>query len=186
MARKLTGAAAVPKLRGVNRMPASPTLVLLRSLAALLLCLCAGCVPPRDDAAALACTTSAQCPADGKHYCDRATGTCAQCAGICPWASAPTQSLDAGSTSDATVDTRADDAEVTGLDADADTQATTTDVCTPLAAPDGGEDAASSTTCANRGCASYSATASCQCDGTCADLGDCCADYVTLCCAAAK
>jgi hypothetical protein len=35
--------------------------------------------------------------------------------------------------------------------------------------------------CFDRGCTSYDPTATCQCDSTCEDYGDCCDDYMTLC-----
>lgn len=53
----------------------------------VLLGLCS-CIPPRDEVAAQPCNTNAQCPADGKHYCDLQKSACVPCNGTCPGAAA--------------------------------------------------------------------------------------------------
>ena len=141
-----------------------PTGPLLLCATLAILAIASSCVPPRDSVTDQSCTTNAQCPADGKHYCDTATNTCKPCSGAtCPGANAPSSSTDSSQSSSGGTDT-ATSAD-TGTSADSTTAST---------------DTAASGTCANR-CGQYQESAPCNCDANCDSFDDCCPDYLQLC-----
>jgi hypothetical protein len=180
-------------LRPVARPDGSPAARCLGALLALVVGLSGGCEATRG-APAMACSSSAQCPADGLWTCDLAARACVRCVGACPQVVTDASSgggdavdagagadadaeTDAGAETDSGADTNAGAETDAGADAETDTGAETDGDASPEVLGDVDEPSAS---CAGR-CGVYDASASCSCDAFCVDFGDCCADYESLC-----
>ncbi|GEM_PF-2029890 len=168
----------------------------VRALSIAALVVVAACVAPRDDNKTLACAANAQCPANGKWYCDTEKKECVLCQGACPGTEAtPTAdtTTDAGTTDTTTAtDTGAVDTSSTtdGATTDTGTMDTVTEDTgiEDTGTPDTGADVgATDTGPAVETCKDWCGKSdpapgtSCYCDTTCLTWDDCCPDFKQLC-----
>lgn len=147
-----------------------------------------GCTVTRD-APTMACSETRHCPADGNWVCDTAAGVCVATVDIASVDASSDATATSDSGSDATARSEADalraadsgasggDVLSTGGDAAEDA---TVDPDTFTTDTGKGDATATAGSCAGL-CGTTKDDEGCYCDENCAEFGDCCSDYETLC-----